>query len=205
MCRRTLRAIRADGAGARRLPAALRQAATEPRRATPRRRGAPRAPPSRRYARRVRRILITGMSGTGKSTALAELATRGFRVVDTDEPGWQVCRSGEWVWRDDRIDGLLAGAAGGPLFVSGCVANQGAFYDRFEAVVLLSAPERVILDRIETRTTNAFGKEPEERSRIRSDLAEIEPLLRATCTHEIDATLPVAEVVGRLIEIAAGG
>jgi dephospho-CoA kinase len=33
----------------------------------------------------VRRILVTGMSGTGKSTALDELRRRGFEVVDTDE------------------------------------------------------------------------------------------------------------------------
>jgi predicted ATPase len=30
------------------------------------------------------------MSGTGKSSALAELARRGFRTVETDEPGWTV-------------------------------------------------------------------------------------------------------------------
>ena len=28
---------------------------------------------------------MTGMSGTGKSTVLAELARRGFETVDTDE------------------------------------------------------------------------------------------------------------------------
>jgi len=33
----------------------------------------------------VRRILVTGMSGAGKSSALAELRERGFDVVDTDE------------------------------------------------------------------------------------------------------------------------
>jgi predicted ATPase len=32
----------------------------------------------------VARILITGMSGTGKSTLLAELGRRGHRTVDTD-------------------------------------------------------------------------------------------------------------------------
>jgi predicted ATPase len=37
---------------------------------------------------RVSKVLITGMSGTGKSTVLAELAQRGFRAVDPDEPGW---------------------------------------------------------------------------------------------------------------------
>jgi hypothetical protein len=39
------------------------------------------------------------------------------------------------------------------------VANQGRFYDRFDAVVLLSAPADVILERIEARTTNTFGDE----------------------------------------------
>jgi dephospho-CoA kinase len=31
------------------------------------------------------RILLTGMSGTGKSSALAELGRRGYRIVDTDD------------------------------------------------------------------------------------------------------------------------
>jgi predicted ATPase len=36
----------------------------------------------------VRQVLVTGMSGVGKSSALAALARRGFELVDTDEPGW---------------------------------------------------------------------------------------------------------------------
>jgi len=36
----------------------------------------------------VRRVLVTGMSGTGKSTVLAELARRGFQVVETDDAPW---------------------------------------------------------------------------------------------------------------------
>ncbi len=32
---------------------------------------------------------MTGMSGTGKSSALAEQGQRGYRVVDTDDPGWR--------------------------------------------------------------------------------------------------------------------
>lgn len=34
------------------------------------------------------RILITGMPGTGKSTMIAELARRGYRVADLDAPGY---------------------------------------------------------------------------------------------------------------------
>ena len=148
---------------------------------------------------------MTGMSGTGKSTALAELAVRGYRVVDTDDPGWKERRDGEWVWREDLMAELLAGDGERTLYVSGCVSNQGRFYDRFDAVVLLSAPADVILGRIETRTTNQFGKDPGERALILADLDATEPRLRATCTHEIDATRPVRDVVEVLIGIGRRG
>ena len=80
--------------------------------------------------------------------------------------------------------------------------NQARFYDRFDAVVLLSAPADVILDRIARRTTNDYGKSPLERAMILDDLATVEPLPRAGCTHELDAGRPLDEVVADLITIA---
>lgn len=148
------------------------------------------------------RILLTGMSGTGKSTALAELARRGYRVVDTDDEGWCVDVAGDWLWDERRIADLLASDDPRTLFVSGCVSNQGRFYDRFDAVVLLSAPTDVILERIETRTTNPYGKGRGERARILGHIATVEPLLRVSATHEIDASRPLAEVVDALVGIA---
>jgi adenylate kinase family enzyme len=151
----------------------------------------------------VRRILVTGMSGTGKSSALAELGRRGFRVVDTDSPNWSEWAQDEWLWREDRMAALLAAEDERPLFVSGCMSNQGKFYDRFDAVVLLSAPAEVILDRIDRRTTNDYGKTPAERALVLDHLASVEPRLRATCTHELDASRPLEEVVDALA--ALGG
>lgn len=150
---------------------------------------------------------MTGMSGTGKSSALAELGRRGFRVVDTGSPEWSEwlpaadVDEGEWVWREDRIAALLASESGVPLYVSGCMSNQGRFYDRFDAVVLLSAPAEVILDRVEGRTTNDYGKRPGERERILAHLDSVEPLLRAICSHELDASKPLESVVDELIVI----
>lgn len=147
------------------------------------------------------------MSGTGKSTALAELAVRGFRVVDTDSPVWSEWipaadgAVGEWLWREERMAELLAADDEGALFVSGCMANQGRFYDRFEAVVLLSAPADVILHRIDARTSNDYGKAGDERELILTHLRTVEPRLRATCTHEIDATRPIEDVVEALAAI----
>jgi dephospho-CoA kinase len=152
---------------------------------------------------RVRKVLVTGMSGTGKSTALAELQRRGFDVVDTDEPGWTEWREedGGYVWREERMAELLSRDRAVTLYVSGTVSNQGRFYPRFDAVVLLSAPAEVLLDRLERRTTNPYGKTAEDRELILSQLAEVEPLLRATCTHEIDASRPTSEVVAELAAI----
>ena len=151
----------------------------------------------------MRRVLVTGMSGTGKSTALVELERRGFQVVDTDDPPWSEWSEAEggYVWREDLIAGLLDGDDGPTLFVSGTVSNQGRFYGRFDAVVLLSAPADVLLQRIDTRTTNDYGKKAGDRELILQHLAEVEPLLRATCTHEIDTTQPIGDVVAQLAEI----
>lgn len=149
---------------------------------------------------------MTGMSGTGKSTALRELATRGFAVVETDQDGWSAWSEleGGYVWLEDRVDELLKRVDGQTLFVSGTVSNQGRFYPYFDAVVLLSAPADVLLRRIATRTTNEYGKSADERELILRDLADVEPLLRAACTHEIDATQPVDRVVEQLAEIGQG-
>jgi dephospho-CoA kinase len=153
----------------------------------------------------MRKVLVTGMSGTGKSTALAVLRRRGFEVVDTDLPEWT-----EWsdekvgyVWREDRIAELLARDREAPLYVSGTVSNQGRFYGHFDAIVLLSAPAEVLLGRIENRTTNDYGKTAEERDLILGHLEDVEPLLRATCTHEIDATQSIDAVVAELVAIGS--
>lgn len=164
-------------------------------------------------------ILVTGMSGAGKSTALRELGRRGHHVVDTDEGDYveEVVLPGasepERLWREDRVAALIdahrveARSADVPstrhLFVQGTVANQGRLYPRFDAVVLLSAPVEVLLERVAARTTNEFGKTDHERARIVSDVADVEPLLRAGATLEIDTRRPVAEVVATLEDVAA--
>jgi broad-specificity NMP kinase len=152
-------------------------------------------------------VLITGMSGTGKSTLLGELARRGHPVVDTDHGGWiEDVRLDdgtiEPTWDEARMTRLLDAHEGRTLFVAGCVANQGRFYPRFGGVVLLSAPEDVLLHRIATRTTNDFGKSDQQRARVIADLRTIEPLLRAGATAELDTRRPVDEVADEVERIA---
>lgn len=143
---------------------------------------------------------MTGMSGTGKSTVLDELARRGHRVVDTDYDGWSedvpLADGTGWerLWREDLMSALLAQDNDRPPFVSGCTSNQSKFYDRFDPVVL-SAPADVLVERLATRTTNPFGKDPRELDRILMDLATVEPWLRRAATIEISTDRPLADVV----------
>jgi dephospho-CoA kinase len=147
------------------------------------------------------------MSGTGKSSSLFELRKRGYETVDTDDAGWSVWSDadGGYVWNEQRIDELLDRERSATLYVSGTVSNQGRFYARFDAVVLLSAPADVLIERIERRATNDYAKTPHERELILEQLAEVEPLLRATCTHEIDTARPLDQVVAELAAIAEDG
>jgi dephospho-CoA kinase len=143
------------------------------------------------------RVLITGMSGAGKSTLLDELARRGYQTVDTDYDGWTTSDDG---WDRARMSALLAGAP--DVVVSGTVANQGRFYDRFDHIVLLSAPIDVLIDRVRTRNNNPYGHSEVEQTRIRNHVRDIEPQLRAGATLELDARRAIpelADVIARLM------
>jgi shikimate kinase len=119
------------------------------------------------------RILVTGMSGAGKSKLLEELARRGHLTVDTDYDGWVLPGA---VWNEPRMSELLA--RHDDVVVSGNFENQGRFYDRFEHIVLLSAPLLALIERVTTRTNNPYGRSADQQAEIRKYVVEVEPLLR---------------------------
>jgi shikimate kinase len=150
----------------------------------------------------VKRILLTGMSGTGKSTVIGALAARGYPALDMDEPGCsEYAPDGDWIWREDRIQAFLAQSDGAARFVSGCASNQVTFYPQFDEIVLLSAPAAVLIERLRTRTNNPYGKQPDELADVLGYLETVEPLLRRGATHEIDTTVPLEQVVAAIVRL----
>jgi dephospho-CoA kinase len=170
----------------------------------------------------VKRVLITGMSGAGKSTVIRALAAHGYKAVDLDSDEWShwapsaeddpfdppstpesVWQNRDWVWREDRVARLLAAVDADVLFVSGTAANQGQFHPRFDHIVLLSAPTSVLIERLSSRTTNDYGQDPEGLERVLQHIETVEPLLRRAASVEIDTSVPLDRVV-QIIEEVAG-
>lgn len=147
-------------------------------------------------------VFITGMSGTGKSTVLSVLAQRGYKTIDTDDAGWCVPEDGDWsspdhLWilDDSRMESLLDAHDDSPLFVSATRPNQGAFYGRFDHVVTLTAPIEVMIERVQNRSGNPFGRTTEEQEAIRDDTREVEPLLIRGADVVIDTSVESPESV----------
>jgi dephospho-CoA kinase len=145
----------------------------------------------------VLRILITGMSGVGKSALVQELRHRGYTAYDSDDDGFTEPREhGGWGWRLDLVQALFDQSGDRVLFFSGCSEEQALFH--FDLRVLLTAPEAVIVERLKDRTTNSYGKKDDELERVLSDQRMVEPLLKRTADIVIDTTLPI-EQAGDLV------
>jgi len=152
----------------------------------------------------MKHILITGMSGVGKSSALETLRNRGYHCIEMDDPGWSFMdEDGHQHWIIDRLSAALDTSNNGPVFVAGCAEEQSQLHDKFCAVILLSAPLEVMKERISNRDNNSYGKRADEMELIESNLCNIEPVLRRSCTHEIITTCPLNIVVDRIETIAA--
>ncbi len=149
----------------------------------------------------MKRILLTGMSGTGKSSVTAELVARGYKAIDTDD-GWSELQpDGRQLWREDAIQSLLTTEDARVLFVAGCEENMRQFLPQFDSVVLLAAPLETLVQRLSTRTNNPFGKSTEEFRRFLDDVQNVEPLLRAVADHEVQTTVPLPEVVTTILRL----
>ncbi|HZU12516.1 MAG TPA: AAA family ATPase [Chloroflexota bacterium] len=169
----------------------------------------------------MKRVLITGMSGTGKSTVIRALAARGYKAVDLDSGEWShwvpmaddgpadppsapgsAWQNHDWVWREDRVAVLLADSDAEMLFVGGTAANQGRFHPDFDHIVLLSAPVSVLVARLASRATNDYGKDPDELARVLQHVDTVEPLLRRAASLEIDTRIPLDDVVDAVESVA---
>lgn len=113
------------------------------------------------------KILLTGMSGVGKSAALEAMSSEDTLCIDLDDSPWMETES---------------------------EPGERALYGALDAVIVMTAPLEVMRRRILCRQ-NPFGKRADEWQRIVQDKCQIEPLLKGNCTYVCDTDRPMAEVL----------
>jgi len=126
----------------------------------------------------MERVLLTGMSGTGESTAIRRLAALGYKTVDLDDGGWtkqKPCRAGEeTVWLGDRVASLLSTEGADVLFINGAARNQTKFYPQTD---------------------------PADLARVLALKKTVEPALERAADLVIDTAVPIDEVVQRILDV----
>jgi broad-specificity NMP kinase len=160
--------------------------------------------------------LIAGIAGSGKSTIIEELSKRGYAAHNTDDMP-EVTRlewlaTGEpaewpegstdfsvygWNWQEEGLRALLDDKK--PVFIGASVSNAPKFYHLFDKIFVLTIDEDTLKKRLLTRTTNNFGKHPEDLARVLGIREEIEQELRATGAIPVDTTLPLTEVTDNIL------
>lgn len=168
-------------------------------------------------------VWVTGSSGVGKSTVCALLKSRGELAVDADWEGYNhwVDRTGgqavvdppypvpagwldRFAWRISRaeVEALTARAHDQTAFLCGSVENEIDVWDLFDLVICMVVDNETLRERLLTRTTNAFGKHPEELAAALGHNDGVESTYRRLGATIIDGSKPPAEIADAILTAA---
>jgi gluconate kinase len=153
---------------------------------------------------------VEGLSGAGKSSVYEELIARGYKAISTDR-AWKVHAEADTdfagrpihhdasMWDEQRALSELESPEPEVLFVCGSARNRDRFLPYFTKVFNLRIDDDTMRRRLQERTNNDFGKQPEE----------LELMLRLNRSDEkpagaldVDATQPLDQVVDELLRVA---
>lgn len=170
----------------------------------------------------MKKIFITGISGTGKTTIYEELIKRNYYAISLDETD-DLCY---WVNREtkERIHGYfelnrdftsqhqwicdieylkkLINLDKELVFVLGSASNQDQFINLFNKVILLQCKPMVFIERLNTRTNNDFGKHKTVQDHLLTWYKNFENKLIEGGAISINTDKQIGEVVDEVIEQA---
>lgn len=170
-------------------------------------------------------IYINGISGAGKSSVMDELGKRDYETHGIDEEGyadWIDRQTKEikpfphddpdldihgwfakhhWVINEQRVRELHDKFQHSEKFVFLCgnAGNEEKVWDYFDKILTLTIDTDTILKRLQERTTNHFGKTPEEVQDVLRWHKEYDEKSKKYGALLIDATQALDDVVDEII------
>src|SRR5947209_14885215 len=154
-----------------------------------------------------RNYLVEGLSGAGKSSVYEELIRRGYKAISTDR-AWKVLADPDTglsdrpihsMWDQRKAVSELESPEPEVLFVCGSGRNRDRFLPYFTKIFNLRIDDDTMRRRLEERTNDDFGKQPEELELMlmlyRSDE-------KPAGAIDVDATQPLDQVVDELLRLA---
>jgi len=172
-------------------------------------------------------VLVTGISGAGKSTVCAELRRRGYDAHDSDDDDnavWVDTATGEVIgrlpaaartpaflaryeWRFDpeRVAALATQAHDHAVFLCGATSNEAEVWRHFRLAIYLAIDEGTLRHRLATRTSNDFGRSDHERDMVLGWHRVAEDDYRRFGAVVVDGARPLFEVVDAVLSIATTG
>jgi dephospho-CoA kinase len=163
------------------------------------------------------KVLITGWSGSGKSTVCQELVAQGYVAVDGDDvaglsewvrkdTGQKVGRSQpkdyshetyNWDWDEEVLRRTLSRP--GLLFLCGNANNALRFYDLFDKVFMLDVAETEQRRRMMVRTEHDYGKDLSVQNMVIEQQREFVNIAQAHGAVVVDAMPSPQRIIASIL------
>lgn len=169
----------------------------------------------------MKKVFITGISGTGKSTVLNELKKKGVYTISLDETpnlcAWFSKKTGkrpeqkselniefteahDWLCDTSYLKKLM-NVDKDLVVVAGITSNQDEFLNLFDEILLLDANPEIFLARINSRKDNPFGKDPNIQKKLVAGSENFKNRMISKGAISIDANKSINEVVKQVSAI----
>lgn len=146
------------------------------------------------------KVLLTGMSGVGKSTILKQISKSYSYSIDLDYDGWihMDDMSNDRKMDTNRIINYIQKYNDEDIFFSGTTINQKEIYPYLDFIITLTAPIEIMHERILSRENNSFGKSNHDWEKIKNDKREFEQLIMKSSDFVISTDKIANDIVDEI-------